>query len=68
MSPVLAGRFLTTAPPGKSLVIHFKYSGVYMSNVRAIKSDFCYVHVVTFGEPLGNLGMGAGFPQNQSCN
>ena len=31
VSPASAGRFSTTAPPGKSLVIYFKYSSVYMS-------------------------------------
>ena len=31
MAPALQGRFLTTGPPGKSLVRYFKYSSVYIS-------------------------------------
>ena len=31
LSPALAGRFLTTVPPGKPLVTYFKYSSVYTS-------------------------------------
>ena len=53
MSPALQSRFLTTGPPGKPLVIHFKCSHVYFSipnsltslNINnALSPDSCMIH------------------------
>ena len=54
VSPALQGRFLTTGPPRKPLVIHFKCSHVYISTPNSLTSfninnilshaDSCMIH------------------------